>query len=340
MKRILFIPPGIQGGWYMEAHYEYLIRYLSDEFFIEQAQVPYPPYDNFLDRFPETSPLERNPDDYDLIIPILPSHWGLADDQHEKYSKKVAVIMYEPGEGDWWRAEYLGLTTPVVEAGDYSGKKAWSLRFGIDTELFKPIKMKREDDLLHIGVIGSYGNPRRQVIEGMKPLFDMPGVKWDFYPVSWVNKGGTPETIERLGGRDFINRVVTGGKYWPGIPNLYNRMDVLVRIDNSYGYSFPTLEAASCEVPVITTYQGIDHHITEAGGGILLTPDGATDMLRWPSGGKEEELVSKLKSAIEFMRDHPKKRKEMGRLGRQEVTMNWQWKHHIDEWRKFLREVA
>ena len=112
----------------MEAHYEYLIRYLSDEFFIEQAQVPYPPYENFLDRFPETSPLERNPDDYDLIVPILPSHWGLADDQHEKYSKKVAVIMYEPGEGDWMRAEYLGLTTPVVEAGDYSGKKTWSLR--------------------------------------------------------------------------------------------------------------------------------------------------------------------------------------------------------------------
>jgi len=318
----------------MEAHYEYLIRYLSDEFFIEQAQVPYPPYENFLDRFPETSPLERNPDDYDLIVPILPSHWGLADDQHEKYSKKVAVIMYEPGEGDWMRAEYLGLTTPVVEAGDYSGKKTWSLRFGIDTNLFQPMKVKREDKVLRVGVIGSYGNPRRMIEETIKPLYNLKGVRIMFFPSSWVNKGGTPELIEKLGGRDFLDRCVAGGKSWTGIPNIYNQIDVLLRVDSSYGYSFPTLEAAACGKPVIVTDMGIDHHITEAGGGIMIPNEPRYYLY------KGEELAKEVKRAVIYMRDHPYKRRWMGEAGRDEILRNWQWEHHIDNWRKFFREAT
>src|SRR3990167_5836422 len=141
MKKILFIPPGIANGWYMEAHYEYLIRYLSDEFFIEMANVPYPHYKNFLDRFPETSPLDRSPDDYDLLVPLLPTHWGY---DHDTYKDKTACVLYEPGEGRWQHAKALALTSPIVEAGDYGDRKRYPVRFGIDTNLFQPIEMKRE----------------------------------------------------------------------------------------------------------------------------------------------------------------------------------------------------
>ena len=314
----------------MEAHYEYLIRYLSDEFFIEQAQVPYPPYEDFLTR---ESPFARNPDDYDLLVPLLPSHWGVMD--KEKYKHKVAVVMYEPGEGDWTRAAYLASATDVVDAMDASGRMLHSVRFGIDTNLFQPFKMKREDDLLHVGVVGSYGNPRRQIIEGIKPLYDMPGIRWMFFPQNWVNNGGD---LEPLGDMEFKKRVVAGGKYWSGLPNIYNQMDVLVRIDNSYGLSFPVLEAAACGIPVVTTYQGIDHHITDAGGGIMLLPD-PPHIQRWPQN-EGEQLTNKLRTALEYMRDHPVKRREMGAKGRDEILRNWQWSYHIGNWRKFFREAT
>lgn len=329
MKKILFVPPGIQGGWYVQAHIEYLIRYLSDEFFIEMAQVPYPPYENFLDRFPDTSPLERNPDEYDLIVPLLPTHAGV---DHQKYP--MAIVMYEPGEGHWTIAKALGATTPIVEAGDYGKIPVHSLRFGIDTELFKPYPMVREDNLLHVGVIGSYGSPRRMIEEAVKPLFGLEGVRIMFFPQNWVNKGGTPEKIDSLGGMDFINRVVEGDKYWTGIPNMYNRMDVLLRVDASYGYSFPTLEAAACGVPIITTDMGIDHLITEAGGGILIEGN----PLNWINNG--EELAKKVREAVIWMRDHPQEREAMGVRARWEIEDKWKWEHHIPAWRDFLRAAC
>src|ERR1035437_5366448 len=157
MKKILFLPPGMSPAWYMQAHYEYLIRYLSDEFFIEMATVPYEPYDNFLDRFPETSPLERDPRNYDLIVPLYPQHAGVPATQ--EWFDKMGLVMYEPGEGYSARAKYLAGATPYVDQAEYK-TKCWPVRFGIDTELFKPFPMVREDNLLHVGILGSHAAPR------------------------------------------------------------------------------------------------------------------------------------------------------------------------------------
>lgn len=327
MKRILIAPPLV--GWYMAAHAEYLIRYLSDEFFIEIADLPYPPYKNFLDRFPQTNPFQRSPDDYDLIWPMLASHWVITE--RDKYRHKIAITMYEPGEGDHDDVAVVGCCTPVAEE-DCRGAnhKFHSLRFGVDTQLFKPLNFKRQDDLLHVGMIGTLTNPRRQIKE-IESLFNLPGVKFDFYPSTWINNGD----IERSGGKEYLKNVVTGDKYWPGLPNIYNRMDVLLRIDNSYGYSFPVLEAAACGVPVITTYQGIDHYITEAGGGMMILPDEGGP--RWPFN-HEQELIEKVQYALEWLRDYPEARAQMAQKARKEVETNWTWEKHIPAWRKFFRE--
>lgn len=321
MKKILFVPPGIQGGWYLEAHIEYLIRYLSDEFFIEQALVPYPPYDNWRERIPPEMPFMRSPDDYDLIVPLLATHWGIQP--REDYYDKTAVIMYEPGEGCWNDVKHLAMTTPKVEEGEYPGKILHPVRFGIDTDLFKPYPMQREDNLLHVGVVGSYGNPRRMFEEAIKPLYDLEGIRLMIFPQSWVNNGDE-RVIERYGGKEFTDRIVTGGKFWPGLPNLYNQLDVYLRCDSYYGYSFPVLEAAACGVPVIATDTGIDHHITKAGGGILIDKN-------------EPKLAEKVREAVIQMRDNPQHRQMMGWAARQEIEKNWQWEDLIPAWREFLR---
>jgi glycosyltransferase involved in cell wall biosynthesis len=331
VKKILFIPPGIQNGWYMENHYEYIIRGLSDEFFIEQATTPYEPYDNFIDRYPSTSPLDRNPNDYDLLVPILPSHAGV---NILEYKHKTAIVMYEPGEGHSAVAKTLAGATPYADQANYEGRKCYPVRFGVDTEIFKPYPMLREDDLLHVGIVGSLGTPRRMIEQVIKPLFDLEGVRIMLFPSPWINNGGEPEVIEKLGGMEFIKRCVSGNKRGVGVANMYNQLDVLIRCDASYGYSFPVMEAAACGVPVIATDCGIDHFITEAGGGILIEGNPLNYI------NNHEELRDKVREAVIWMRDHPRKRKAMGKAGREEILKNWRWYKHLPAWRKFLRAAT
>lgn len=337
MERILIMPPGVKGGWYMQAYVEYLIRYLSDEFFIDMGDVPYPPYKDFLNRYPETSPFMRNPDDYDLLVPLLATHWGVTE--REKYKKKVACIWYEPNEGS---RDVLGIAslTPLSDKSLENDTSVYwkSLKFGIDTDLFKPLNFKREDDLLHVGVVGTHINPRRMNKEVIVPLADIPGVRLMIFPNNWDNDGGN---LEQVGGKKFLDHVVTGGKTGAGLANIYNQMDVYIRTDSDPGFACPILEAQACGVPVITTNQGIDKYFTEAGGGIMLAPDepNTFNTTREWCLNDPNDVAKKAREAVIWMRDNPGARQMMGKTGRNFATMGWQWEDHIPYWREFFREV-
>ncbi len=325
MKRLLFIPP---EKWYVEAHAEYIIRYLSDEFFIEIGQAPYPPFSDIHSRFPEVSPFMRSPEDYDLLWPMLPTHWQIP---YDGYAHKSVTVFYCPNEGRHTSVADIGATTPIVEDSlDLEHKHFHSLRFGIDTNLFTPYDMGREDDLLHVGYIGTHINPRHMVKDVVMKVADIPGVRLMIFPTSWINNGGD---INQVGGQPFLDHVVTGDKYWPGLPNIYNRLDVLLRMDQDPAYSFPTLEAGACGVPVIATNSGIDHLITGAGGGILI--DGNREYYMNHTG----EVADKVRDAVIWMRDHKKERQEMGKASRAEIEKNWTWEKCIPAWRDFFEHA-
>ena len=313
----------------METNAEYLVRYLSDEFLIEVADVPYPPYDNFIDRFPETYPFQRNPDDYDLIWPILPTHWVITE--KDKYAHKIATVFYQPNEGRMDGVAVTAGATPLSEKG-----LDFSLRFGVDTEMFKPLVFNKNSKVLNVGMVGTLNNPRRIAKEIWTALKDIDGVNLMLFPSHRFNE----HDIEQLGGKEILNNIVAGEKGWPGIANIYNRLDVLIRSDIDPGYSFPVLEAAACGVPVIATDSGIDHLITEAGGGILIKAD------ELESGGSTRawyqshvpEVVERVKDAVIWMRQNPINRILMGRNARKEILKNWTWDKHIGNWRKFFRK--
>lgn len=328
MKKILIVPP---MPWYMETNAEYLIRYLSDEFFIEVADVPYPPYENFLDRFPDTNPFQRNPDDYDLIWPILPSHWVITE--KDKYAHKVATVFYQPNEGRIDGVAIVGATTPLAER---SVPGSIPLRFGVDTDLFKPLGFKKDPNVLNVGMIGSLNNPRRLTKDVWLALKDMPGVNFMLFPTHMWNQ----HDVDVLGGQEILKYVRAGEKSWPGIANIYNRMDVLIRPEIDPGYSFPVIEAASCGVPVIATDSGIDNCITEAHGGILIKPDyyQSNGSPREWLQNNTQEVVRRVVEAVKFMRDYPAERLLMGRDARAEVEKNWTWAKHINSWREFFRK--
>lgn len=311
--------------WYMENQMEYLVRYFSSDFLIEVADVPYPPYENFLERFPETHPLQRNPDDYDLIVPMLATHWGVTE--KEKYRHKIAQIWYQPNEADADGIADLAVATPLAEKSITDGKHYHSVRFGVDTNIFTPRYFKKEKDILHVGMVGNLYNPRRMTRQVIEALKDLKGVRLMLFV---VQRPKTEHDLELLGGKEAIQYIVSGEKTGIGLANLYNRLDVLIRCDSDPGYSFPVLEAAACRVPVIATDSGIDHHITDAGGGMLIEGD------RHYYQNNEEEIVEKIRNLVMILKDNPELKREMGTKGYVETNLNWRWENFFNNWEDFF----
>lgn len=312
MKKILIIPARRHIA---EAYSEYLIRYLGDEFDI---QMGYPTLNN-------PNPLAKNPDDFDLIYPHFDSHWFL--DPPEKYAHKVVNVQFEPG-GTRFPTVAACTSQPVHN----SFKHNHHLRFGIDTKLFKPFKQPKQNKLLHVGFMGNIQTPRRYLKELFMPLKDLGGVKLDIYPIGW-SMNTRPDELERMGDQAVIDNIVDGDKWWSGLPNLYNRMDIYIRCDINLGYQFSLLEAGACGIPVVTTDPGLGKEICDAGGGIYV---------KCEEGNWEpkvlEELAGRIRKAVIKLRDNPKLRKDMRERGRFFVERNYTWDRYIDKWREFFRE--
>lgn len=310
MKRILIIPARRHVA---EAYSEYLVRYLGDEFDI---QIGYPNIGN-------DSPLAKNPDDFDLIYPHFDSHWFL--DPPEKYAHKVVNVQFEPGS-----TKFPTVSACTSEPVHNSFKHDFHLRFGVDTELFKPFPQPK-DNLLHVGFMGNIQTPRRYMKELFVPLHTLEGVKIDIYPTTWLPHT-RPDEIELMGGQAVVDNLVDGDKWWSGLPNLYNRMDVYVRCDINPGYQYSLLEAASCGVPIVTTDPGIGKEICDAGGGIYVPCEEgnwAPEVL--------EELAGRIRQAVVELRDDPVHRVLKAMRARQFVERNYTWDNWAPKWREFFR---
>ena len=326
MKKILIIPARKHS---LEAYSEYLIRYLSDEFYFEMGYPPEPPYHNIRERVwsGSTSPLEKNPDEFDLIYPHFTTHFFL--DPAEKYFHKIALVFLEPGSYQTDKAVIAATSEPVAK--DFEGNPYHNLRFGVDTNLFAPYPMVRTDDLFHVGFIGNINTPRRYIKELFMPLQSLPGVRLMIYPTVW-HKHTRVDEIEGMGGQDLIDSIVGGDMWWSGFPNCYNQMDIFVRCDINPGYQFSVLEAAACGVPVVTTDPGLGKELCDAGGGIYVECETGFEPKVL------EELAGRIRKAVIQLKDNKSQREEMGKLGRKFVEENYTWDKWIPAWREFFRE--
>lgn len=322
MKKILFFPP--YDTWYLGRNAEYFVRYLSDEFEMVVADVPYPPYEEFLSRFPTTHPLQRSPDDYDLFVPLLATHWGVID--KDAYRQKTALIWYQPNEGHFYD-DLAGIAacTPLAEKS-LEGKPHHKVRWGVDLDIFKPLHHKRANSPLRVGMVGNLTNPRRMTRVVAEALRGVSGVKLVLFV------GTRPKSfhdLELIG--CTLDEIESGEKDSIGLANIYNSLDVLIRCDSDPGYSFPVLEAAACGVPVIATNSGIDHEVCQAGGGILI--DGDREYYQH----QEKEVGQKVRDAVIYLRENPDARLTMGINAWQFVRFNYSWDKLMPVWREFFR---
>jgi glycosyltransferase involved in cell wall biosynthesis len=85
-------------------------------------------------------------------------------------------------------------------------------------------------------------------------------------------------------------------------------------------------------VPVIATNSGIDHFITDAGGGILIPGDRSIHL------NTPEVTAKNVREAVIRLRDNREEAKEMGLKGRIEIERNWTWDKFFNNWRLFFRD--
>ena len=164
------------------------------------------------------------------------------------------------------------------------------------------------------------------------PLVSLQGVKIDLYPMSWPMNTREDE-IERMGGQAVLDNIIDGDKWWSGLPNLYNRMDIYIRCDINPGYQFSLLEAAACGVSIITTDPGLGKELSDVGGAVYIECQAGN----WEPGVLAE-LAGKIREAVIDLRDHPKRRAQMGTKGRYFVLEKYRWEKLIPSWREFFRK--
>jgi len=331
IPKILAIIP---EPWYMNVYADYIARYLGDEFQIEVGSVPAAPYDHFQDRFPQIQLGCKNPDEYDLLWPVWPGYWGGID--RETYSHKMTPVLGMPNESPIDGVAVVGAASPVTERS-LAGKHFHSLRYGLDPELFKPYPMVRDDDLLHVGMVGTIYNCKRAMNQLFPYINNIPGTRIMFSTNHYIQR---MTDLDLMGGWEARCAIVEAMKPWVTLPNTYNRLDVILRTDQDPGISFPVIEAAACGVPCIATDCGIDHIFTEAGGGILIKADKVNSLGEGRSWYIEnvDEVGKRFREAIVWMRDHQEERKEMGRKAREEILKNWTLEKVMPAWREFFRE--
>lgn len=334
MKKILFLKhQPLPEPWYVENHIEYIIRHLGNKYYFDLAKgVEGDMSETFPERYKPV--FGKDPKDYDLVVALFTPITHL--ENPEKWYPKMAGVVWETGEIDAIKGVCYASTNVVTDRClEIKGYPYVKTRVGIDTELFKPYPLLRNDNLLRVGFVGKAHSPRKQVKDLLMPLMDLEGVRLMFF-----SQQPLPEKeIEYCGGKNFLKCLAGGNKSWIGMPNVYNQLDVLIETDADTSVSFPTIESLSCGVPVICSYGGLSQDLVDSGGAIHILPDDKTlDPKDW-AYNHTDEMAKKIRDAVIFMRDNPEVRKEMGRKGREMVERDWSWEKTIPAWDEFFEKA-
>ena len=124
---------------------------------------------------------------------------------------------------------------------------------------------------------------------------------------------------------------------------LYNMADCVINISDAEGFGLSTLEALSCEVPIVATLTGgLTEQVQDHVNGIGIEP--SSRMLIGTERVKSiyEDRISKedFLNALETMyRMDEDERREWGRNGRKHVLKNYNLRQYAENWDRLMKQI-
>lgn len=294
-SRILIVP-----GWLdsTNVYAEYIQRYAGQQFYVEKDY-----YENV------------DPDDFDLFFPLYAS----IKTPPQIPQHKIVKIMYEGHEGYGVHPDnpVVGACTPKMVKFcqswlDRPKDNVFTLKYGIDTDIFQPLPLVRKDNDFHIGFVGGIENPRKMFKELIAPLADIPG-----------SRLLTSDLQCQMG--EIRN--------WFGMPNFYNQLDLLVHAAKFEGFCLPFLEAAACGVPIVSTNVGCIRDFEHAGGAKVINM-----RLRGGYMQNQERVGKSLREHVLQLMENRDELAAMAQAQRQYAEDHCTWDKRIGNFIKFFEK--
>ncbi|HBS88017.1 MAG: glycosyl transferase family 1 [Bacteroidetes bacterium GWF2_38_335] len=212
------------------------------------------------------------------------------------------------------------------EISKYTNKEIQVISFGIDTNVFKPIKNEIEKESIVIGTVKTL-----EKIYGINYLIEAFSLAFAQNPDKnlklLIVGGGSEmqnlkETAKNLSVSDNIE--FTGPVGYSEVPLYHNKIDIFVAVSLQESFGVAVLEASSCEKPVVVSNVGGLPEIVENGvTGIIVPP----------------ESVEKTAEALNTLICNENLRKELGKNGRNRVIELYSWNKCVEKMKNIYTDL-
>ena len=221
------------------------------------------------------------------------------------------------------KADYIFSTSYVMkeETEKYTAKEIGVTPFGVDTEIFKPQKVRSlfADGTIVVGLVKSLET--KYGIDVLIRSFALAKKLRPALPLKLllVGKGSLETKLKYLVSELKIEKdvVFTGKIPHQDVPQYHNMIDIYVSVsvDDSESFGVSAVEACACAKAVI---------VSRAGGLKEVVIENETGLI--VEKGNEKETADAI---IKFAEDE-KLRKKFGEKARERVLKHYNWKENLD----------
>ena len=205
-------------------------------------------------------------------------------------------------------------------------KEVIIIPFGVDMEVFSPVKVKSifDEGTIVIGTIKSL--EKNYCIDILIKAFAQIQEEFPICRLLIVGEGTQRKNLEALVGKFGLKKeiIFTGKIEYAQIPYYHNMIDIFVNISERESFGVSVIEAMACAKTVI---------VTETGGLSDIVVDN-TIGLKIPVNDINS-LVSKLK----FLLNDKAIRERMGKDARKYVEEKFDWKRNIEQMSAIYNEM-
>lgn len=189
--------------------------------------------------------------------------------------------------------------------------------FGIDTEVFKPMKVKSifsENDIV-IGTIKSL--EKNYCIDVLIQAFAKVKNEYKNLNLLMVGEGAQEKELKSLVQKLKIEKdvVFTGKIDYSEIPHYHNMIDIFVNVSEHESFGVSVLEAMACAKPVI---------VSDTGGLAEIVKDDSLG-LKVPV-----KNVAVLSEKLKLLVENSKLRKSISKNANEYVLKNYDWKKNLE----------